>query len=95
MSKPNRILMPSDESQDDSQSEQEARKAFIKGPKIIEPEPEPEPVIEPVEYKRKPANIRFDPAILDRIDFVAKRRGMSRSSYIHYICSEALKAEGV
>jgi hypothetical protein len=42
---------------------------------------------------RKPAMIRFDRALLARVDRAAKRRGISRSAWIQYTVSRALDEE--
>jgi len=39
---------------------------------------------------KKPVMIRFDPALLTRVDAAAKRRGISRSAWIQYTVSFAL-----
>jgi hypothetical protein len=44
---------------------------------------------------RKPAMIRFDRALLARVDRAAKRRGVSRSAWIQYTVSQALDEEGL
>jgi len=43
--------------------------------------------------RRKPAMIRFDAALLVRIDKAARRRGVSRSAWVQYVLSQALDAE--
>jgi predicted HicB family RNase H-like nuclease len=35
--------------------------------------------------------VRFDAALLDKVDAAAKRRGVSRSAWIQYTLSEALE----
>ncbi len=48
-----------------------------------------------VEAARKtPIMLRFDAALLRRVDTAAKRRGISRSAWIAFKVSEALDAEG-
>ena len=42
---------------------------------------------------RIPTTLRFDPALLLRIDSAAKRRGISRSAWIQYTLSRALDEE--
>jgi hypothetical protein len=44
--------------------------------------------------RRKPAMVRFDPALLARVDRAAKRRGVSRSAWIQFTLSKALDDEG-
>lgn len=47
---------------------------------------------------RRPAKVpilvRFDRDLLQRVDRAARRRGLSRSGWIHYQISQALDAEG-
>jgi predicted HicB family RNase H-like nuclease len=38
--------------------------------------------------------VRFDAELLARIDSAAKRRGISRSAWIHYTLSRALDEDG-
>ena len=38
--------------------------------------------------------VRFDPALLARVDRAAKRRGVSRSAWIQFTLSKALDDEG-
>ncbi len=40
---------------------------------------------------RKPTMVRFDAVLLARVDAAAKRRGISRSAWIQYTCSQALE----
>jgi hypothetical protein len=40
--------------------------------------------------RRQPAMIRFDRALLARVDRAAKRRGISRSAWVQYTLSKAL-----
>jgi hypothetical protein len=40
--------------------------------------------------KRTPAMIRFDTALLARVDKAAKRRGVSRSAWVAFTLSKAL-----
>jgi hypothetical protein len=48
-----------------------------------------------VEAARKtPIMLRFDAALLRRVDTAAKRRGISRSAWIAFKVSEALDADG-
>lgn len=47
----------------------------------------------PVDTKKKPTPIRFDPDMYDRIDKAAKRRGQSRAAWVRYVVSQALEAE--
>ena len=37
--------------------------------------------------------VRFDAALLEKVDAAAKRRGVSRSAWIQYTLSEALEAQ--
>jgi hypothetical protein len=43
--------------------------------------------------KRTPAMVRFDTALLARVDSAAKRRGVSRSAWIAFTLSKALDDE--
>ena len=43
--------------------------------------------------KRTPAMIRFDAALLARVDKAARRRGVSRSAWIAFTLSKALDDE--
>jgi hypothetical protein len=43
--------------------------------------------------KRTPAMIRFDTALLARVDKAAKRRGVSRSAWVAFTLSKALDDE--
>ena len=43
--------------------------------------------------KRTPTMIRFDTALLARVDRAARRRGISRSAWIAYTLSHALDEE--
>jgi hypothetical protein len=43
--------------------------------------------------KRTPAMIRFDTALLARVDKAAKRRGVSRSAWVAFTLSKALDEE--
>ncbi len=45
---------------------------------------------ETVESRKTPVMIRFDRALLERVDTAAKRRGISRSAWIHFTVSRAL-----
>jgi hypothetical protein len=44
--------------------------------------------------RRKPAMVRFDAALLARVDRAAKRRGVSRSAWIQFTLSKTLDDEG-
>ena len=43
--------------------------------------------------RKTPTTLRFDPNLLERIDAVAKRRGISRSAWIQYTLSRVLDEE--
>ena len=47
----------------------------------------------PVEPHKVTTTLRFDAALLARIDAAAKRRGVSRSAWILYNLSRALEAD--
>jgi len=75
-----------------SSEDQERRiEAFIAGGRTTgETRPDPEP-----ESKRARVMMRFDPALLGRIDAAAKRHGVSRTAWLHMVASRALeKGEG-
>ena len=62
--------------------------AFIAGTgpaEVAPPEPEPEP-----DPKRARVMMRFDPTLLQRIDAAARRRGVSRTAWLHMVASRAL-----
>ena len=44
--------------------------------------------------RKTPIMLRFNAALLRRVDTAAKRRGISRSAWIAFKVSEALDAEG-
>ncbi len=68
-----------------STSDQERRiEAFIAGAgknTALEPEPD---------AKRTRVMMRFDPALLQRVDAAAKRRGVTRTAWLHMVASRAL-----
>lgn len=66
------------------QGAEEAAQAFISGaiPKTNVPAEE--------DTARKPVMIRFDPALLERVDAAAKHRGISRSAWVQFTLSRAL-----
>lgn len=43
--------------------------------------------------KKTPILVRFDPNMLQQVDKAAKRRGISRSAWIHFMVSRALEQE--
>lgn len=45
----------------------------------------------PERQNKQPILIRFDPVLLGRVDETARRRGISRSSWIQYVVSRALE----
>ena len=47
----------------------------------------------PSATKRTPAMIRFDSALLARVDNAARRRGVSRSAWVAFTLSKALDDE--
>ncbi|HZC02609.1 MAG TPA: CopG family transcriptional regulator, partial [Gammaproteobacteria bacterium] len=62
--------------------QEHAAEAFIAGAK---------PQIEaPGESKKIPIMVRFDPALLRRVNEAAKHRGVSRSAWIQFTLSRAL-----
>jgi predicted HicB family RNase H-like nuclease len=38
--------------------------------------------------------VRFDAALLEKVDAAAKKRGVSRSAWIQYTLSEAIEGQG-
>ena len=69
-------------------AQERAAEAFIQGaakaPAVAEPE---------AGGRKTPIMLRFDAALLRRVDSAAKRRGISRSAWIAFKVSEALDAE--
>ena len=65
-----------------STSDEKAVEAFISGATKQAAQTE--------EVAKKPVMIRFDAALLERVDAAAKRRGTSRSAWIQYTLSRAL-----
>jgi hypothetical protein len=47
----------------------------------------------PKDTHKVPILVRFDRELLARVDKAAKRRGISRSGWIHYQISQALEAD--
>ena len=43
--------------------------------------------------RKTPVLIRFDPDTLKRIDQAAKRKGISRSAWVHFMVSRSLEQE--
>jgi hypothetical protein len=64
--------------------DESAAEAFISGA-------EGEPQVK--ETKKVPVLVRFDRNMLKRVDGAAKRRGVSRSAWIHFMVSRALEQE--
>ena len=62
--------------------QEHAAKAFIAG---AEPQTEA-----PGDGKKIPIMVRFDPALLQRVNEAAKHRGVSRSAWIQFTLSRAL-----
>ena len=61
-----------------------AAEKFIYGADALHDEPSQE------ESKKVPIMMRFDRALLQRVDAAAKRRGISRSSWIQFTVRRAL-----
>jgi predicted DNA binding CopG/RHH family protein len=61
-----------------------AAEAFISGAVREAPE---------VDSRKARVMIRFDPALLQRIDKAAKRRGIPRTAWINFVASRALDEE--
>ena len=76
--------------------------AIAKKPNRLQPAITEEQASRFIEGARKPAErapraattVRFDAELLARIDSAAKRRGISRSAWIHYTLSRALDEDG-
>jgi hypothetical protein len=64
--------------------DERAAEAFITG---AEEAPRPKAA------KKVPILVRFDRELLARVDRAAKRRGISRSGWVHYQISRALEEE--
>ncbi len=47
----------------------------------------------PEDGRRVPTMIRFDAALLARVDAAARRRGVSRAAWVQFVLSQALDAE--
>jgi hypothetical protein len=69
---------------DTTPAQERAAEAFITG---AEAQPSP------ARPTKVPILVRFDRDLLTRVDRAAKRRGLSRSGWIHYQISRALDAE--
>jgi hypothetical protein len=65
-------------------AQERAAEAFITGADVPTPPPRSGKV---------PVLVRFDRDLLRRVDQAAKRRGLSRSGWIHYQVSRALDAD--
>ena len=52
-----------------------------------------EPQTAPTDTHKIPILVRFDRELLTRVDQAAKRRGISRSGWIHYQISRALEVD--
>ena len=61
--------------------------AFIQGA------PDAKRLVQPAN-KRQQINIKFDDAFLERIDADARKRGMNRTAWITFACSELLERSG-
>jgi hypothetical protein len=68
--------------------------AFINGGGQARPagHDRPEPVAD--EPSKTVVNIRFDSALLGRIDASARRLGTNRTAWLHFAANELLKREG-
>jgi predicted HicB family RNase H-like nuclease len=64
--------------------DERAAEAFITGAEEAPP---------PKYTKKVPILVRFDRELLERVDRAAKRRGISRSGWVHYQISRALEEE--
>jgi hypothetical protein len=70
-------------------AQERAAEAFIQGAAKAAAVAEPEAG----GGRKTPIMLRFDAALLRRVDSAAKRRGISRSAWIAFKVSEALDAE--
>jgi predicted HicB family RNase H-like nuclease len=62
--------------------------AFISGAGLKTASPQrPEPQAQP---EKIVVNMRFDPALLARVDVAAKKRGISRTAWMHWAAAELL-----
>ena len=66
------------------QKDDSAAEAFISGA---------EAEVQPQRTRKVPILVRFDRSMLKRVDGAAKRRGVSRSAWIHFMVSRALEQE--
>ncbi|PON12011.1 hypothetical protein C2W62_41850 [Candidatus Entotheonella serta] len=64
-----------------------AAEAFISG---ADDAAKSAPKEEPRSHKKTPVMVRFDRALLSRVDEAAKHRGISRSAWIQFTLSRAL-----
>jgi hypothetical protein len=64
--------------------------AFISGAGIPRVAPVPAPVADN-EASKTTVNMRFDAALLKRIDAAAKKQGISRTAWLHVAASKALE----
>jgi hypothetical protein len=65
-------------------ADERAAEAFIAGAEEAPPAKRPNKI---------PILVRFDRDLLERVDRAAKRRGISRSGWVHYQISRALEEE--
>lgn len=72
----------------DSSNTERAAEQFIAGAGTTVPAGVAE--TPPPQTRKIPIMVRFDPALLKRVDGAAKRRGVSRSSWIQYVISRML-----
>ena len=68
-----------------SPQREEAAEEFIKGAGQSDT-----PESKEKDKRKVPVMMRFDPAVLTRVDAAAKRRGISRSAWIQFTVSRAL-----
>jgi hypothetical protein len=69
-------------------SSDEKAAAFISGAGAARPAPTP---VAEVEAGKATVNMRFDTALLKRIDRAAKAQGISRTAWLHVAASKALE----
>lgn len=65
--------------------------AFISGASLKAEAPAPaKPKAEPAALEKVVVNMRFDPVLLERVDASAKKRGISRTAWLHWAAAEML-----
>jgi hypothetical protein len=78
-------------SQEDAQSVSDVELEFITGATHLKTSPATLP---PKKRGKKSANTRWDADLLDQIDAASRRRGLSRTAWLHYACGKVLEEGG-